>query len=330
MYASKTYHIHEFNKLPSDEDSMCLAFGVLETVSFIIGVPGSAIILTYFVSKSKDKSVSTFLYIWISSTDLILCLLTFASAVSDFKSGEAAMFGNKYFCNITGFLWGILAKMSIFLIAVLSIARTISITFPFFKVKRLQVAILVSLYLSILVFEYSLPFIFNTKDAPGGYYYMATSAKCRISISQIFDKASVPFWILYYWTTFGNLLLPLPVVIISCCVTVYQLRDSGSEVPKNEGGNIKKEATITVLILTGIYIVFNAPLCLHWILHRFSSKNYNHTEQGVFGKYHSIYLRAIKFNSIEMNSVCNVVVYFCRMKDLRQYVRNMVRNIREN
>ena len=53
----------------------------------IIGAPGSAIILSYFILKlkSKDRSASTFLYIWISLVDMIICLLSFASAVSDFN-----------------------------------------------------------------------------------------------------------------------------------------------------------------------------------------------------------------------------------------------------
>lgn len=49
---------------------------------FLVGTPGSAVILSYFVSKAKDKTASTFLNICISSTDLIICLLILSPLIS--------------------------------------------------------------------------------------------------------------------------------------------------------------------------------------------------------------------------------------------------------
>ena len=81
---------------------ICIALGLVESTCAIIGAPGSAILLSYFILnlKTRDRSASMFLYIWISLVDLIICLLSFASAVSDFSLGSATMFGNTHFCNM--------------------------------------------------------------------------------------------------------------------------------------------------------------------------------------------------------------------------------------
>ena len=161
-----------------------IAFGLVETACVIIGAPGSAIILSYFILKlkSKDRSASTFLYIWISLMDLIISLLNFVSAISDFNLGEAAMFGNVHFCNIAGFLWHVTKNLSVFMIGVLSIARTVSITFPFLKVTRIHVAIPVIIYLFILVIQSSLPFVFITDLGTGGYTYYKGYSYCSFNI----------------------------------------------------------------------------------------------------------------------------------------------------
>ena len=298
-----------------------IAFGVVEALCFIIAAPGSAIILIHFILKSKDRSASTFLYIWISVMDLIICLHTLASSVSDFYSGEPMMFGNKLFCNISGFLWVVSSTMSVFTIAVLSIARTISITFPFCKVKRIHVAIPMIMYMIIVLFEMSLPFLFQTNTEQYGYTYSVGVAQCLFYIEHVFDDASVPYWIFYNWATFGNILLPLPIVIISCCVTVYQLRARGSEIRNSEGGKIKREATITILILTGIYIAFNAPPCIVWMLNLPSIPIiWFETMRKLLGEHYVFFVKGIHFTLVKLNSLCNVVVYFCRMKDLRQFV----------
>ena len=189
-----------------------IAFGLVETACAIIGAPGSAIILSYFILKlkSKDKSASTFLYIWISLVDFIICLLSFGSAISDFNLGEPAMFGNVHFCNIAGFLWHVTKDLSVFMIAVLSIARTVSITFPFLKVTRILVAIPVIIYLFILVIENSLPFVFTTDSGSGGYIYYKAYSYCLFNIDHIYERGSLPHQILKNWITFHTTLMIVP------------------------------------------------------------------------------------------------------------------------
>ena len=307
-----------------------IAFGLVETACVIIGAPGSAIILSYFILKlkSKDRSASTFLYIWISLVDFIICLLNFVSAISDFNLGEAVLFENTYFCNITGFLWNISKCMSVFMIAVLSIARTVSITFPFLKVTRIHVAIPVIIYLLILVIQSSLPFVFITDLGTGSYIY--NNEFCIFYIDQVFEYKTVPYQIFYNWVTFGTILLPFCIILTSCCVTVYQLRAAESEIRNAEGEKTKREATITIVMLTGIYIAFNTLPCFLWIIILpWMPKDGGEWVEKIFGDNNLIYVKLLTFTSIGLNSLFNVVVYFCRLKGLRQHVRDMIRSTKE-
>ena len=318
--------------MAEDPQWVYIAFGLVETTCAIIGAPGSAIILSYFILKlkSKDRSASTFLYIWISLVDVIICLLSFSSAVSDFNLGEAAMFGNKYFCHIAGFLSNVSRNMSVFMIAVLSIARTVSITFIFLKVTCSHVAIPVIIYLFILVIQSSLPFVFITDSGTGGYSYNEGYSYCAFSIDQVFELESLPHKIFTNWVTVGNTILPLPIILISCCVTVYQLSAGRSEIRNAEGEKTKREATITILIITGIYIVFNTPLCFIWIMDLpWMPEDWLKWVVKLFGDNLLIYIKLITFTSIGLNSLFNVVVYFCRLKGLRQHVRDMIRSTKE-
>ena len=315
------------------ERTAFISIGLLETSCFIFGTPLSAIILSHFILKSKgDKSASTFLHTWINLAGVLICLLNFATAISDFNYGEAMIFANKHFCNISGFLWIVSKDMYTFLITVLSIARTTSLTFPFFKVKRRYVGIPVIVYLLVLVLQSSLPFFLTTGEASptDDYNYVRNLTLCTYSIDDVFNYNSTLSYTYDYGISLGYI-TQLLIVVISCCVTVYQLRAGRSELQNTEGGKKKREATITILILTGIYVVFETPKCVMWVqyLPGVPSTIQDATLKILGDYYWTSFYKLKSFTSIGLNSVCNIVVYFWRMRDLRQYVINLLRKIRE-
>ena len=85
-------------------------------------------------------------------------------------------------------------------------------------------------------------------------------------VQDVFEPESLPYQIFTNWIAFGEILLPLPIIMISCCVTVYQLSTGVSDIRNAEGEKTKREATITILNLTGSYIASNIPLRLIWII----------------------------------------------------------------
>ena len=71
------------------------------------------------------------------------------------------LFSSPVVCTMHGILWNIAPRMSVFLIAVLSISRTISLLFPFRRIKRQHVLTPVVLYMIIQVVQSTLPYWFG-------------------------------------------------------------------------------------------------------------------------------------------------------------------------
>lgn len=307
-----------------------IIFGLIETICFIIGAAGSALIMSYFVAKTKDESSGEFLNICISCTDLIICLLSLSCAVSDFSYGDQMMFSSKFYCNVWGFLWNVSSKLSIFIIAVLSLARTICVTLPFCRVRRIHVAIPVFIYLLTLLIQSSTPFFFTAKGAAGSYLYVKSYTLCGFYVGDVFDRGTVEFQVFQYWVAYVNLLAPLPVIATSCCITVYKLKVAGTALSRtrsqrnSEGGKFKNEATITVVILTVIYLMFNTPLCLFWILGVHTT-----VLESVLPSNNFTADKIIFFNFIVMRSMCNVIAYYCRIKDLREHTTDVFRGAKK-
>ena len=299
-----------------------IIYGVLEMLCFLFGTTGSAIILAYFISKS-EKTVSTFMYILISFTDLLISIFIFPCALSDLRFGAPVMFASRGFCNLWGYIWFVSSKMSIFLIAVLSIARTVSLTIPFWKVKRLHVIIPLVGYFFILLLQYSLPFLFGTKQ---GYQYYSWFVACGFYGSNIFPVNSVPYRIFHYWQFLVTNVLSMPLIIISCLISIYKLRTDSSTLRNNEGGKMKRQATLTITVLTLIYIILHGPLCLSWLI--WSNETTAEMYKNALGDDTMRIDKFLAVPSVALNSLLNVAAYFWRIKGLRLYVKGIVRGVR--
>ena len=80
--------------------------------------------------------------------------------------------------------------------------------------------------------------------------------------------------ILDWYLDFNNILcsvelaLPVPVVIISCFVSVSIILSSINKTKQSTPGNaIKRKSTITILIVTIVYIIFNFPAFINFVFY---------------------------------------------------------------
>ena len=324
--ATKNLH----NTTTHEQRAMDTIFGLTGCICFVIGTTGSSIILSYFLSKiikSKNKTASTFLYICISYTDVMLSILVLSNSLSEFKSGDPVLFANDLYCTVWGFLWNLFSAISIFLIAVLSIARTVSSVFPFVKVRKRFVAIPVLVYFVLLVIEYSLPIIYGQE----GYRYFDNHRLCGFTITDLFPYPSIKYELLLHWVLLVNYLLPLALILISCAVTVYKLKRP-TLVRDTSQGSLKHHATVTVLLLTFVYSVFNIPACiiwassLSWVDNQFSLHAWLVEHLGrnrVTG-----FAKLLNFYSVALNSMFNCLVYFYRIKNIQMYFKKIVFGIK--
>ena len=287
-------------------------------VCFVIGSPGSLIVLIYFITKKK--SVSTCLYVCISFVDLLISLMALAPAVSHFYQGSYMMFANKLHCHLWGYFWVTCARMSVMLIAVLSIARTVALALPFYRVKKVHVIVPVVVLSLILLVVSSSSFYLGKKR---GMYYAQRTAKCQFNPADVVGESKTSF---VFFLMLIPILLPFFTILISCCLSVYSLRSRRRFDHGYDQGTEKRDATVTIVLLTVGYIVFNAPLVLWGIIWMLEGEPILKILVGYFGDNitnYQVIFSFLQVNTVQLNSVFNVAVYFWRMQGLRRFIRNV-------
>ena len=328
--------------------SASLLFGAIEMLCFAVGAPGSIIIFSYFISKSKEKTASTLLYIGISSMDVIISLLCLSPAISHFHLGDAMLFGNALHCHLWGYFWLVCSRMSIMFIAVLSIARTVALSIPFCKVRRRHVVLPTLFYFVLLLVEFSFPFYLGRKR---GHYYIPDAGSCSFYTGDVFPEDSVALGI-YEKVTLANSILPFPIILLSCCISMYKIRSARKLILETHqrtvervchkitghGNTIthdtatlhdnlqrKRGASITIIILTISYILFNTPICLWKLLEVTGGKGWVLLSCIVghdYPLYYTVYV-FLEVNCAQINSVLNVAVYFVRIQGLQRHARKV-------
>ena len=133
--------------------------GILLLSCFSCGLFGNCLALKYFSTQRRD--LSNIIYIMIVTVDVINSILMFSPGVSYFKEREPFLLKYRWVCNWWGIVFHVSSRLSVFLVATLSISRTISLTFPFTKVKRRHALIPTGLYLVTLIIPALFPFYYR-------------------------------------------------------------------------------------------------------------------------------------------------------------------------
>jgi hypothetical protein len=131
-------------------------------------------------------------------------------------------------------------------------------------------------------------------------------------------------------------ILPFFPIVVSCMISVLQLKRDSTN---SETGSIKtgkdyvartmepkRSATITIIILTVAYIIFNAPYCLIKVddtVFYLSEKKIriirSWFKEGSF-PYYLEFFYFFTIYSIPLNSTVNPVIYILRIKNLQLYI----------
>ena len=299
-----------------------LTFGVVEMAASIFGIFLNAITLPYFIKGRKP--ISGTLYILIVITDILTCFCCLPTAVSMLNQRKAMWMDNKVMCSITGFIFNIVSRLSVFLIAVLSVARTITMCMPFRTYKPIYHLILIGVYLLLNVVLAALPLIFS----PDGYIYGEYMGQCSWgieSLSFIKGTNSSLYMGLLYTFIILPWLVPGLIVTISCFISVVFIikstKNSQSTESVSKKDRVMIDATITIVIMTAVYIVFNMPCWIFFITVLVNINNPTQWLRTSFALYFNIFVGRL---SVVLNSAINPLVYFCRMRGLRFNFWNMI------
>ena len=111
--------------------------------------------------------------------------------VSYFNKRNATLLNSTIICNIHGIVWYITSKLTIYLVALLSITRTISLVFPFYKINKNIALASIVLYLIYLVIPATFPFWYQAL-----YTYNKWDVRCGFYVRK--EELWLLMWLLTY------------------------------------------------------------------------------------------------------------------------------------
>ena len=310
------------------------------------GTTGNLLSIRYFVSERKK--VSSMLYLWMISIDVLTCLSMIHFGVARIypRFGEEYL-GRGVWCNIFGFLYNISSRLSVFIVALQSILRSYSLVSPFKKPRGRYVMMVVSFMTTIQVFQASLPYLYRKT-----YEFNAHWTLCLWYLDDICPPDSKLYDVLYIFTLILPFLLPALPVLISCAVSIRYIR-SNLNIPQTPSRNtssalwrlcwrpnrernpgvtppisqlsslvesrIKHRATVTILIITGIYITLNIPYWIYLTYYLIMPYDFS-----LFDLYLGILLNPV---CVVLNAAINPVVYYLRISGMKSHVTGTFKNI---
>ena len=302
------------------------------------------LLLLTFHMKQPNKTTTVLLYCLMNGTDLLICFLMIPAVISCWYGSEPLLFNTRVAREIWLFIWEVSGRMSVFLIGLQSVLRTRALLFPFSRrLNKIGLVGIIIIYTTILCSIQSVRFFYHvysvfsprTTRPTLFFQWVQTAMGPRNVGTNIF---------MFLNNLFGYVIPFLPITV-SCGISIHCIRKSRRATQRRQlnnppPGNTDKPAphtlqhraaTTTVLILTLVYIVTNAPLFvveLNEMLIAFSVSLNKDThfinwtvfiEQGHYLEYVFIYVTVYNV-CVLLNSTLNGCVFLIRTALIRDYI----------
>lgn len=220
---------------------------------FLVGTPANILSLFYFC-RSRSH-LSSLLHLLMNLADLTMCLLIVPPLVlNNLTQGEPLPFSWEPYCVGWYLLQMMATRYSIFLIGVISLLRTWLVMRPLALVPRRKILVLLPSYLAYILARF-LFFHFNNLKPE---YFIGVRHCIIIS----YAKEAFLYGVLA--CDFLEIVIPTIIIVSSCAITVVHL--NRAPLQRATVGSAKRKATITVIILTVVYIFFNLPCVIDRII----------------------------------------------------------------
>ena len=244
--------------------------------------------------------------------------------LSRFNYGAPVLLQNPVICNLSGVLYPLSSHLSVLFVALQSIIRTTSLIFPFHRIRKAPV---IAFILFCLLWEVGIavfPFIFGRQ-----HRYYSSIMSCNFSLREVFDVGTFEYHMMLAAIGIMPILWPVIPIIFSCFASVFILvvrKDSVVGCKSKTAAAYKRSATITITIITVLYIVLNVPywIFLTFFLFKFSEtlKYLNKIDP------HSLLYSFLNPISFLLNAGLNPVLYIIRMKKVRANAVWLIRRFR--
>ena len=253
----------------------------------------------------------------ITTTDTVICLLNLPVIISFILDSSPALFGYPFFCSLWDILMEVAVRYSMFLIALLSVMRAFSFVFPFRSMSKSCVFWSMLIYLVVLVLQETIPSLILQEHS----LYVKERLSCHhFGVEAVLNlRHTIVFMIFTFFIEIGTPMLVGLVTGIVCGYFLLYTKKQKTDGDGNMGRQMsvirKREATITIMILTLVSIALNLPITIISLIFMFE----------VTVSYSTIlYLVEITTSLVMLNSVANSCIYFLRIKEMKSFVLHFI------
>ena len=188
-----------------------LFVGLLSLACCLVGSTANLLSLSYFLFGNQNKChISNILFKLINITDLIICLAVLPVAVSAISYGTPHFFDTDILCNLWVFVWYTVSRYSLFLIAVLSVARTNSLLYPLFPQQKAWYLAPCGMYLFLLLAQETFPYWYGEAA-----HYRPQIVSCGWFLEEILDVNSVQYHVAHMVFVVIETVVPILVITVS-------------------------------------------------------------------------------------------------------------------
>ena len=214
---------------------------------------------------------------------------------------------NEIFCNFWGVLWYVFSLGSIFLVAMLSITRTMHLVWPFRQQSRNAVTGVIVAYFTFLFVESSIPLWTHQSYE----YQNWTIGICSWRMQKVLGENTVAVQV-YNQIYLFQAYFPIFPIIISCGMTIKSLRRSDNAVLNRSNRAI----SVTIVMFTILFIMCNVPPVFLFLVVTIE-KRFGPFQWTTFDYKYSYFYKFSVVMTVCINSALNSVLYFYRMKNMR-------------
>ena len=233
-------------------DTIC---GAMLAICLLFGTIFNLLALIYFTNISGRKSLAEKLYTVVSAVDLCTCLSQTPVMLSLLTGGrDPVFFDNQLFCAAWVIVFEYLQRCSIFLVMLLSITRTIAITFPFYKIRSKMAMFSLLPYTCIMATSLIVGIIcFNQTFI----YFTDYSYAIKVFLTNPPTSAETMFNLIENNLYNIEILAPSLIIFISFIISLLKMKECQS-VSKTSHQKIH-QASLTVALFTLIFLILNLP-----------------------------------------------------------------------
>ena len=295
-------------------DQIC---GTILIFCFLFGTTFNCFSLTYF-SKLKQKSLAEKLYTLISGCDLCTCIAQSPVIFTLLSRREPYIFASRSFCGAWIIIFEYLHRVSVYLIVLLSVPRTIAIVRPFAVICPQLVLLTLIPYSIALLLDVFIGMIFFEQN----FYYIQDFAYPTKGFNK--DKTRTPSQHQASFSEVQNLIhdaevfIPSVFIFLSFLITLIRMQT----LPKDTSCNKKIfKASMTVSLATALYLLCNLPFCvlLSLAFYHGNKPNLILTNKAV-----EPYIWPVaKIVLTVVNATVNPVLYYFRINKFRVWVKGV-------